>query len=145
MARDVADRRLPVGLFGRLRLPRSGPHRGALDLKGAGGLQLVGAARVHALALGLDETGTIERFRAAGAHGLYPPDTVIEIADAYEDLLRLRLAHQLARLRTGLAPDNHVEVRRLSHRDQLLLREALRTAGRVQAGLRERFATDFAP
>ena len=145
MARDVVDRRLPVGLFGRLRLARSGPHRGALDLKGAGGLQLVGAARVHALALGLAETGTIERFQAAGARGLYPSEIVTEIADAHEDLLRLRLAHQLARIRAGLAPDNHVEVRRLSHRDQLLLRESLRTAGRVQAGLRERFATDFAP
>ena len=32
----------------RVQVARRGPHRGAVDLKGAGGLQLVGAARVHA-------------------------------------------------------------------------------------------------
>lgn len=144
MAKDVVERRLPVGLLGGLRVPRSGEHRGALDLKGAGGLQLVGAARVHALELGLAETGTAARFLGAGSRGLYPPAEVTEIVDAYEDLLRLRLVHQLACLRDGRPPDNHVALQRLSHRDEMLLREALKTTGRVQGVLRERFATDFA-
>ncbi len=144
MAGDVVDRRLPVGLLGGLRTPRSGPHRGTLDLKGAGGMQLVGAARLHALELGLAETGTADRFRAAGERGLYPPGEVAEIVDAYEDLLRLRLVHQLACLSGGRPPDNHVPLHALTHRDDLLLREALRTVGRVQDGLRERFATDYA-
>jgi len=144
MAKDVVERHLPVGLLGGFRVPRSGEHRGALDLKGAGGLQLVGAARVHALELGLAETGTAERFLGAGGRGLYPPAEITEIVDAYEDLLRLRLVHQLACLRQGRPPDNHVDPHQLSHRDELLLREALKTVGRVQAVLRERFATDFA-
>ena len=71
MASDVVDRRLPVGLFGGVRVARRGPHRGAVDLKGAGGMQLVGAARIHALELGLAETGTAERFLAAGDRGVY--------------------------------------------------------------------------
>ena len=144
MAADVVERRLPLGPLGGLRVPRSGEHRGTLDLKGAGGLQLVGAARVHALELGLLETGTAERFAAAGGHGLYTPAEVIEVLDAHGDLLRLRLVHQLACLREGRAADNRVSVRDLSHRDQLLLQEALRTVGRVQGKLRERFATDYA-
>jgi CBS domain-containing protein len=144
MAADVVDRRLPLGLLGGLRTPRSGPYRGALDLKGAGGIQLVGAARVHALELGLDATGTAERFREAGERGLYPAAEVTEIVDAHEDLLRLRLVYQLACVREGRPLDNHVPLRWLSHRDELLLREALRTVGRVQGRLRERFATDYA-
>ena len=144
MAADVVDRRLPLGPLGGLRVPRSGEHRGTLDLTGAGGLQLVGAARVHALELGLLETGTAERFVAAGGHGLYTQAEVTEVVDAHGDLLRLRLVHQLACLREGRAADNRVSVRDLSHRDQLLLQEALRTVGRVQGKLRERFATDYA-
>jgi CBS domain-containing protein len=144
MAADVVDRRLPLGPLGGLRVPRSGEHRGTLDLKGAGGLQLVGAARVHALELGLLETGTAERFAAAGGRGLYTPAEVTEVVDAHGDLLRLRLVHQLACLREGRPADNRVDVRHLSHRDQLLLHEALRTVGRVQGKLRERFATDYA-
>jgi CBS domain-containing protein len=144
MASDVVDRRLPVGLFGGVRVARRGPHRGAVDLKGAGGLQLVGAARIHALELGLAETGTAERFLAAGDRGIYAPADARQIVDAFEDLLRLRLEHQLACVSAGRPPDNYVQLDRLSRRDDLLLREALRTAGRVQARLRERFATDFA-
>jgi CBS domain-containing protein len=143
MAADVVERRVPLGAFGGLRVPRSGEQRGTLDLKGAGGLQLVGAGRVHALELGLRETGTAERFAAAGARGLYTPNEVTEILDAHDDLLRMRLVHQLACLSEGRPAHNRVNVRRLSHRDQLLLREALRTVGRVQGKLRERFATDY--
>lgn len=145
MARDVVDRRLPVSLFGGLSVPRTGPHRGAIDIKGAGCIQLVGAARVHALELGLRETNTLERIAAAGERGLYTSDEVIEIGDAYEHLLRLRLVHQLERLATGEAPDNYVEPDHLSHRDGLLLRDALKTVGHVQGRLRERHATDFIP
>jgi CBS domain-containing protein len=144
MAADVVERRLPLGPLGGLRVPRSGPDRGTLDLKGTGGLQLVGAARVHALALALPQTGTAERFQAAGARGLYTPPEVTEIVDAHDDLLRLRLVHQLTCLGEGRPPDNRLSVRGLSHRDQLLLQEALRTVARVQGGLRERFATDYA-
>jgi CBS domain-containing protein len=144
MASDVVDRRLPLGPLGGLRLPWSGARRGTLDLKGAGGLQLVGAGRVHALELGLRETGTIERFAGAGARGLYTPAEVAEITDAHDDLLRLRLARQLDCRSQGLPPDNRVNVRRLSHRNHVLLQEALRTVGRVQGKLRERFATDYA-
>jgi CBS domain-containing protein len=143
MARDVVDRPLPVGPFGRVRVPRRGPHPGTIDIKGAGCIQLVGAARVHALELGLAETNTVARITAAGERGLYAKDEVVEIADAYEHLLRLRLGHQLERLAAAQAPDNQIDPARLSHRDRLLLRDALKTIARVQARLRERYATDF--
>ena len=144
LARDVVDRRPPLTVFGNVAVRRDGPGRGTVDVKGGGCLQLVGAGRVHALELGLGETGTIARFRAAGARELYPEAMVQEVSDAYRHLLRLRLARQLEALAAGTPPDNDVVPRRLSHADQLLLKDAFGTVGRVQAGLRERFATDFA-
>ena len=142
LACDVVDRRVPRTLFGNIQTPSSGPHRGTLDVKAAGVGQLVGAARVDALELGLPETNTITRFRQAGARGVYTAEETREITDAYRLLMRLRLVHQLERLTAGAEQDNHIDLRTLSRGDALLLRDALRTVERVQGGLRLRFVTD---
>jgi CBS domain-containing protein len=145
MARDVVDRRVPLTLFGNVGVARSGEHRGRIDVKGGGCFQVVGAARVHALELGLRETNTVARIAAAGAHGRYTDDEVRDITEAYEQLLRVRLAHQLEQLEAGVTPDNRIDPERLSHRDALLLRDALKTVAMVQQRLRERYATDYIP
>jgi CBS domain-containing protein len=143
LAGEVVDREVPLTLFGGVAVARSGPHRGRVDLKAGGGLQLVGAARVQALALGLDATNTVDRFRAAAVRGAWNEDEVREITDAYQHLMRLRLLHQLDQVARGEPPDNHVVPGRLSRADALLLREALKTVRRVQEAVRDRFATDF--
>jgi CBS domain-containing protein len=139
LARDVVSRHVPLTLFGHIATEGSGPHRGTVNLKSAGSLQLVGAARLAALERGLAQTNTVDRFHAAG---LYTQEEAREITDAYQHLMRLRLAHQLVRIEAGEAPDNRVDPSRLSHADALLLRDALKTVARVQDGLRERFLTD---
>jgi CBS domain-containing protein len=139
LARDVVTRGLPLTVFGNIAVERHGPHRGAVDVKSAGSLQLVGAGRLHALELGSPETNTVDRFRESGARGLYTDAEVREITDAYQHLMRLRLVQQLEQLDRGAPPDNHVVPARLSRADALLFRDALRTAGRVQAGVRDRF------
>jgi len=142
IATDVVSRPVPLTLLGNVRVSRRGPHPGAVDVKGAGSLQLVGAARLLALQLGLGETNTIERYRAAAHAGALGAD-VGEITDAFQHLMRLRLRHQLEQIERGDAPDNLVTPDALSHADALLFRDALRTVRRVQASIRERFATDF--
>ncbi len=144
LAKDVVERRLPFTLFGNVAVQRSGPHRGAVNVKGAGGLQLVGAARLHALTLGLAETNTIDRFRAAGGRGVVRDAEVREITDAYQHFMRLRLVHQLEQLTRGEPPDNDINPNALSRADAVLMKDAMRTVAHVQAAVRERFATDFA-
>ena len=143
LARDVVERPVPLTVFGNIRPARAEPHRGTVDVKGGGVLQLTGAGRVHALALGLAETNSVDRFRLATTHGVYEADEGREIVDAYQLLQRLRLAHQLGRLERDEPPDNRLDVKRLSHADTLLLRDALRTVTRVQESLRVRYATDL--
>jgi CBS domain-containing protein len=143
LARDVVARRLPVTIFGNLAVPRSGPHRGAVDIKGAGGLQLVGTGRVYNLALSLGETNTIDRIRAAAGRGIFTDAEAREITDAYQHLMRLRLVHQLEQIAGGEEPDNYITPSRLSRAEAVLMRDAMQTVARVQTGVRERFATDF--
>jgi CBS domain-containing protein len=143
LARDVASRRVPLTLLGHPAVERRGPHRGTIDLKGAGSIQLAGAGRVWALELGLVETSTIARIHAAGAAGLLPTDEASAAAEAYGHLLHLRLERQLEALDAGVEPDNRVTPARLSRHDATLLRESLRTVGVVQAHLRDRYRTDL--
>jgi CBS domain-containing protein len=145
VARDVVSRPVPLTFFGNVRVPRHGAHPGAIDVKGGGSMQLVGAARLLALQLGLAETNTVERFRAAATAGGLGGADVGEITDAFQHLMRLRLAHQLDQLERGDAPDNLVEPDALSHVDALLFRDALQTVRKLQGSIRERFATDFLP
>jgi CBS domain-containing protein len=144
LAHNVASRRVPLTLLGNIAVVRSGPDRGTVDVKGAGSVQLVGAARLAALELGLPATNTVERVQAAAARGLFAGQER-EITDAHQLLMRIRLVHQLEQLAAGVPVSNHVDPRRLSHADALLFRDALKTVGRVQAEFRERFATDLVP
>jgi CBS domain-containing protein len=142
LARDVVNRRVPLTVFGNISVARSGRERGTVDVKAAGALQLVGAARVAALELALDEVGTTDRLVAAGERGLYTAAEAREIGDAYGHLLRLRLMRQLACIAAGAPADNRINPAELSRADALLFRDALKTTQRVQAGLRERFMTE---
>lgn len=136
LARDVVARPVPLTLFGRVAT-----RKGRVDVKSAAGMPFVGAGRVHALELALPEVSTVDRFREAGARGLYTPSETTEITEAFQHVQRLRLVHQLAQLERGSMPDNLIEHPRLSRADGLLLRDAFRTVTRVQEGLRERFPT----
>ena len=139
LARDVVDRRLPLTLLGRLAVPRRGPQAGTLDLKGGGTMPLVGAGRVLALELGVAEHNTLDRIRAAAAHGVWREGETQAIIDAGQVLMRLRLVHQLEQLARGQAPDNRIVPARLSRADGLLLRDALRTVAEVQQTVRGRY------
>jgi CBS domain-containing protein len=141
MAKAAVDVRPPLGLFGRLVVERSGPHRDRIDLKARGVFPVTHAIRVYALSLGVPETNTVERLAAIGARQALTASEVTEIRDAHEVIARLRLRHQLDRLDGGEAPDNLVDPRGLGRSDRLLLREAFRTVGWLQGYVAERFQT----
>lgn len=143
LAHDVVSHRPPLTLLRHLAVPRRGPGRGRIDVKFAGAQQVVGAARLAALELGLAETNTVARLRGAVARGWHGEGEVAELVDGYRHLLRLRLVHQLDQLGRGERADNLVEPAALRRADRLLLVDALRTVARLQAELRERYATDL--
>jgi CBS domain-containing protein len=141
LARDAVARRPPLGLFGGFVVERSGVHKDRLDLKARGVFPLTQAARVHALGLGVPDTGTPERLAGATAHGVFTNAEMRDLADAWEILCRLRLRHQLACLDDGREPDNHVDPEALGKADRLLLKEAFRTVEWLQRSVEDRFQT----
>ncbi|HEY5725988.1 MAG TPA: DUF294 nucleotidyltransferase-like domain-containing protein [Methylomirabilota bacterium] len=143
MARDALERRPPLGLLGGFALPRSGPHRGRLDLKAGAIFPVTHALRVYALSLGVPETNTLDRLSAAEARGAITIEDARDLRQAFEVVSRLRLGHQLEQLDAGLASDNWIDPAQLGKSDRLLLKEALKTVGWLQRMLEDRFQTNL--
>lgn len=141
MAKAALERQVPLGFFGGFVVERTGTHKDRLDLKARGVFPVTQAMRVYALSLGVQETNTLDRLEAAGERGTFTASEVGELSEAYEVISRIRLAHQLACLDAGIAPDNFIDPRALGKADRLLLKEAFKTIAWLQRHLEDRFQT----
>jgi CBS domain-containing protein len=94
----------------------------------------VDAARLYALAHGVDATNTRERLEGAGARiGLAPAEYEAWVG-AFEFLQTLRLRLQLEAEGT-LAEPNRIELAALNDIDRRILKEAFRVARQLQQRL----------
>ena len=143
MAREALERRPPLGLLGGFAVLRSGPHRGRLDIKAGAIFPFTHALRVYALSFGVPETNTLDRLAAVEARGAIAVEEVRDLRQAFEVVLRLRLAHQLEQLDAGLEPDNWIDPAQLGKSDRILLKEAFKTVGWLQRMLEDRFQTNL--
>jgi CBS domain-containing protein len=121
LAEQAAQIHPAIGLFGRLR-----EKEGLIDLKLGGLLPLVSAARCMALKLGLTETSTQARLRAAAARGLIEADDLDGLLQAHDLILRLLLRQQLAALAAGTPPGSRLPLDALPRQDRTRLKAALR-------------------
>lgn len=139
LALTALERTVALGFFGRFTVKRAGDHRHELDVKARGLFPVTQAMRVYALSIGARETNTLDRLAAAGARDIFAPAEVTEVADAYEVVVRLRLARHLACLDAGREPDNFIDPRLLGKTDRILLKEAFKSIAWVQRHLDDRF------
>ena len=69
---------------------------------------------------------------------MLPTPTCTRSADAFALISELRVGHQVARLRTGEEPDDHLDPAELSPLMRTQLKEAFRAVAAVQKRLRSR-------
>jgi CBS domain-containing protein len=117
---------------GALDPQREGAHEW-IDLKLHGTMVIVDAARLYALAQGVDATGTRARLEAVAAALKVEPRESATWIGAFEFLQMLRLRVQ-ATDASGSAGDNpnRLDLRTLNDIDRRILRESLRAAQRLQ-------------
>ena len=124
---------------GALDPQREGEHEW-IDLKLHGTMIFVDAARLYALAQGIDATGTRARLEAAATGMHVEPRECQTWIGAFEFLQMLRL-----RVQTGDAPPagqdnpNRLDLRTLNDIDRRILKESFRAAQRLQ----QRIALDY--
>lgn len=108
------------------------PH--TIDLKAQGARLFVDAARILALANGIDATSTAERLRAAAKLGKLGRDDVEAIIESFFFLQQLRLRVQQEGTAMGLA--NRVDPEKLNELDRFVLKEAFKQARKLQERVR---------
>jgi CBS domain-containing protein len=132
LARFALSQRPSARIFRGLVLETAGEHRGRVDLKRGGIVPILALARWGAISAGVTSASTPERLRAAGHAGTLAPEDAHTLGDAFELINNLRLDHQVAQLRAGRPPDDHVDPHELSALMRAQLRQALRAVALIQ-------------
>ncbi len=139
MVSNALDNRPPLGILRDFLLTKDKNNQHTLDLKLNGVTPLVDAARIFALAAGVNDTNTAHRLRAAGA--LWEIDKgQLEAwihAFHYIQLLRLRLQHEQCKRDVPLS--NRVDPDTLNDLDRRILKESFRQARKLQSELGDYF------
>lgn len=130
MAQDALRTRPPLGIISDFSFDKNVAYPNTLDLKANGTRLFVDAARILALANGIDESGTPERLRAAANAGKVSQSDISAIIDGFFFLQRLRLRVQQEGTPSGLA--NRVDPERLNELDRFVLKEAFKQAKKLQ-------------
>jgi len=137
---NALDNRPPLGVIRDFLVQKGGADTNTLDLKINGVTPFVDAARIFALAVGSDETNTVQRLRAAGQAWQMDPGEIEAWSNAfhYIQLLRLRLQHE--QMERSEALSNRVDPDKLNTLDRRILKEAFRQGRKVQSVLEKYFA-----
>ena len=130
MAENAFAVKPPLGLIRDFTFDVSKDFPHSIDLKSYGTRLFVDAARILALANGVDATGTPERLRAVAAKGKLSGEDVGAVIEGFQFLQKLRLRVQQEGTPIGLA--NRVDPEKLNELDRLVLKEAFKQAKKMQ-------------
>lgn len=139
MVDNALKNRPPLGFFRNFMLIGEGEHAASFNIKLGGLIPITDLARIHALAGGQAEIGTLARLRAGPSPGL-SRESAQELEAAFEYFGSLRLRHQAAQIRQGRPPDNFIEPEALTAFEKGHLKQAFAVLGRLQGVFAQRYA-----
>jgi CBS domain-containing protein len=140
LAETALRLRPPVGRFREFVLVRRGADRVAtLDLKAEGLTPFVEGARLLALAHGVADGNTMERFRQLVLKEVIDPLDGAAYEEAYQFIQQSRMQQHQRQARENLPYSNRMDPDSLNDLDRRILRESLRQAKRLQSSLTLRY------
>ena len=140
MFQDKADHNVALGLFGGLlREKDNADYRGQVNLKHAGLIPLVGAARLLALREGIEETSTLGRLQALHQGSVLSARERDDLASAFAEITDILLRQQLVDYRVGRRVTYYVDPESLKKRRRVDLVTALRSIDAVRKRVRMEF------
>ncbi|MFQ5840422.1 MAG: DUF294 nucleotidyltransferase-like domain-containing protein, partial [Candidatus Methylomirabilales bacterium] len=132
---DDADVVPPLAWFGKMRLERSGEHRGCFNLKHLGMAPIAGIIRALALCEGIRAKGTLGRLRALVEAKVFSRDEAHYIEAAFRRLWGFRIRLHVAQIRAGEPIHNYIDPRSLARWERQELKVALREVVRLERRL----------
>ena len=133
LARDEYLNKVPLNVWHAFITPKSGPRKDMLDLKRQGTIHFVDSIRLFALRENFSSsTSTLSRLKFLEGKKIF---TALEIENfyfAYETISLFRIKENLSKVKVNLTPTNLINPYHLARKDQLLLKEALIYAQKLQ-------------
>ena len=140
MAANALTHRPPLGgLFREFSVARKGADKDTLDLKVQGLTPFVDAARILALANGVEDCSTLERLDQLVMRGVIEALDGAAYEEAYRYIQLIRMQLHQAQAKAGLPFSNRIDPDELNDLDRRVLRESFRQAQRLQSSLSLRY------
>lgn len=136
MASNALQVEPPLGTFRDFLTDLEAGMPGAIDLKKYGARLFVDAARIYALASGVESCNTLERLRMAGARRSINPEEIDAYIEALNFIQLLRLRHQQLDDQPGKQGNNLIYPEKLNALDRSILKEAFKQAKKLQQRLK---------
>lgn len=127
-----------IGFLGRVTVERSGPHQGTLDIKKRGIFLISECVKILALERGISESSTLGRLAQLEQLGAISGQYRSEVQQAFEQLLWIRVRHQIDEEQADESPSNHVNPAKLPVGDRKALRGGLLVAKSLKEMLHRR-------
>lgn len=134
LAGNAVLRKPPLTMFNTFRYA-SGDSKHTLDLKRQGLAPFVEAARVFAMASGIEEPNTLGRMDRLAAKGVFDPKDAGAWKEAYGLIQAIRMRAHQEMLEKDLPLSNYIDPDDLNPLDRRILRESFRQAQRLQQKL----------
>ncbi|MEA2199301.1 MAG: hypothetical protein QOJ25_3352 [Solirubrobacteraceae bacterium] len=135
LARRVLASSAPTGFGDASVLGLEGARGDRLDIRAAAAIPIVELARWAGAAAGHSEGSTLDRLGAAAAAGIIEDVDARTLADAFETVYELRIAHQMEQLAAGEAPDDLLDPALMSPLTRGHLRDVFRAVAAAQRKL----------
>lgn len=135
MATNALRQTPPLGMVRAFVVDKKNAVPNTIDIKMGGVRPYVDAARIFALAHGIEATGTVERLRALTAHAGFAHEEVQAAVDGFQFLQMLRLRNQQQQGGND-ASANRLNPYKLNRLERQILRHAFMQARRWQQRLK---------
>ncbi len=139
MVQNALGNRVPLGLVRDFVTDGNGDEANTVDLKLHGATLFVDAARIFALAAGLDATGSVQRLRGAGEVWKMNAQEVEAWVEGFLFIQQMRLQLHQSQLNAGSPLGNRLNPDRLSTVERQAIKEALRQGKKLQSRLESFF------
>ena len=132
LGRTFLSLRAPLSFFQQFVVEQNGDHKDWLDIKMRGLAPFVDFARILSLKYGIRQTNTLIRLKRLSARMKLDKSFYLEMVDAYELQLQLRVIHQLSQIEQGKEPDDFIYPEELSDLEKRMLKDGFSVIGRMQ-------------
>jgi len=142
LAENALHFKPPLDFFGNFALQSKKEKKNTLDIKSPMRL-IVDFARLYALKHKIEQTNTFARLQSMAEQGVLDREDADELIHAYAVLMHTRINHQAKCIsEQGIAPNNDVNPKQLTHIEQQMLKEAFKRIRMAQGKMRMELTQD---